>query len=73
LSRNHQQLRFWILTGDALTLRFRAVIRQQVQQWNRPRWLLFTLLATTLSLIEEAVTVSMTNLAPVFGVQVGQA
>ena len=33
----------------------------------------FVLFATVLALIEEAIAVSMTNLAPFFGVKVGEA
>lgn len=38
------------------------------------RWQLkFVLFATCLALIEESITVTMTNLAPLFGVQIGEA
>lgn len=51
--------------------------RHRVQQWVRrvrlPRGVKFTLFATLLALVEEAITTGMTNLAPLFGVPVGAA
>jgi hypothetical protein len=63
----------WILGVGWLTLRYREAVRKRVQYLNISLWLLFTLFATVMALIEEAVTVSMTNLAPLFGVKVGEA
>ena len=64
---------FWIVGVGLLTLRYRQPLREWAVELHWPRWLLFTLLATVLALIEETVTVSMTNLAPLFGVRIGEA
>lgn len=63
----------WIVVGGLLTLRFRESIKRRVL--NLPiNWRLkFVLFAILLALIEEAITTLMTNLAPVFGVQMGEA
>jgi hypothetical protein len=63
----------WILVGGTLMWRFRDRIRALVLAvpWDwRVKFILF---ATLLALLEEAITTTMTNLAPLFGVAVGQA
>lgn len=64
---------FWIIIGGALSL----ALRGRACRWFstlRGSWQLkFVLFATAMALIEEAVTVTMTNLAPLFGVKLGQA
>jgi hypothetical protein len=64
---------FWIVIGGLLMRRYR------VQAGELLRWLplgwpaKFVLCATAMALLEEAVTTTMTNLAPLLGVSVGQA
>jgi len=63
----------WIGLGGSLMLLFRPRVQAFTARiplgW---RWQ-FILFATVLALTEEAITTSMTNLAPVFGVRVGEA
>ena len=64
---------FWIVIGGSLSYRFRdpatALIRRLPMAWQAK----FILCATAMALLEEAVTTTMTNLAPLFGVPIGQA
>lgn len=53
--------------------RFRDQISVLVRRIPLPWQVKFTLFCTILALLEEAVTVSMTNLAPSFGAEIGQA
>lgn len=63
----------WIGVGGILMYRFREPIKEFVLR-IRIHWMLkFVLFATVLALIEEAITTTMTNLAPLFGVRVGEA
>jgi hypothetical protein len=64
---------FWIVTGGLLMRRFRDPVRAMVQNIRMDWRVKFVVFATLLALLEEAVTVSMTNLAPLFGVPVGAA
>jgi hypothetical protein len=64
---------FWIVLGGALTRRLRNPARAFVQNIRLDWRVKFVLFATLLALLEEAVTVTMTNLAPVFGVPPGSA
>ncbi len=63
----------WIVVGGTIMLRFRDKISDLVRRvplgW-KPRFVLF---ATSLALIEEAIATTMTNLAPFFGSQIGEA
>ncbi len=63
----------WIVLGGSLMYFFRDPIRDVVQGIHMPWQVTFPLFCTVLALLEEAVTVSMTNLAPLFGAEVGQA
>jgi hypothetical protein len=63
----------WVILGGFLTIRFREPVRNYVQGIPLPWWLKFPLFCIILALLEEGVTVSMTNLAPLFGSQIGQA
>jgi hypothetical protein len=63
----------WILIGGLLTLRFRDRIRAWLLEVHLGWAWKFFLLATALALIEEAITTTMTNLAPEFGSQIGVA
>ena len=65
----------WIVVSGGLMVRYREVLLRAA---NRPLhglpWQIrFVLFCTTLALIEEAITTSMTNSAPLFGLKVGQA
>jgi hypothetical protein len=63
----------WVALGGSLMFIFRNRIRGIVLGLRGDWRLKFVLFATLLALLEEAVTVSMTNLAPLFGVPVGAA
>src|SRR6185369_579751 len=56
-----------------LMFRFREPIRGAVARWRLNWRLKFIITATALALVEEAITTTMTNLAPVFGVKIGEA
>jgi hypothetical protein len=64
---------FWIVIGGLLMRRYRDraadLLRRLPLGWPAK----FVLFATAMALLEEAVTTSMTNLAPLLGVSVGQA
>lgn len=64
---------FWIVIGGTLMVRFQEPISRGVRKIPLNWRVKFILFATALALLEEAVTVSMTNLAPVFGSEVGKA
>lgn len=64
---------FWVLIGGIYTLRLRDRIRKRVLAIKLDWRIKFVLFATFLALIEEAITTTMTNLAPVFGVPIGSA
>jgi hypothetical protein len=63
----------WALLAGGLMWRFRPAIVVAVRaiplQWQ----VKFVLFATALACLEEAVTVTMTNLAPLFGSRIGEA
>jgi hypothetical protein len=63
----------WVALGGTLMVVFRERIRGFVLGLRGDWRLKFVLFATLLALLEDAVTVSMTNLAPLFGVPVGAA
>ena len=63
----------WIFTIGPLMVRYRESIKGLVQG-IKIRWQIkFIVFATLLALLEEAITVSMTNAAPLFGVKIGEA
>ncbi len=64
---------FWVVIGGSLMLRFKEPLSNFVRGIALNWRIKFILLATLLALLEEAVTVTMTNLAPAFGSQVGEA
>lgn len=64
---------FWVVILGSLMVRFRGPIRRFVRHISLPWGLKFFLFCSGLALLEEAVTVSMTNLAPLFGAEVGEA
>lgn len=64
---------FWCLVGGSLTLRYRNRLRDWMLHLPlRWEWR-FLLLATALALVEEAITTTLTNLAPELGSQIGVA
>lgn len=63
----------WVVGGGLLMLWSRDRVKRVVLGIRLDRRLVFFLFAAGLSLAEEAVTVGMTNLAPLFGVAIGQA
>jgi hypothetical protein len=63
----------WIGVCGAIMCRWRDPIRDAVLRMGA-RWpVKFILFATLLALVEEAITTTMTNLAPLFGVRIGEA
>jgi hypothetical protein len=64
---------FWVAACGALMFMFRGRLRSAVLGINLDWRLKFVLFAALLALIEEAITVSLTNLAPVLGVPFGSA
>lgn len=64
---------FWVLLAGFLMWRFRDPVRALVLRLPGPWQVKFVLFGSLLALLEEAVTVTMTNLAPVFGVPIGAA
>ena len=63
----------WVIFFGALMYRFRRQICNLILAIPLPWQFKFVVLATGLALLEEAVTVSLTNLAPLFGGTVGQS
>jgi hypothetical protein len=63
----------WIVLGGLSMRRFREPVRAFVQAIPWPWPVKFVLFCTLLALTEEAITVTMTNLAPLFGVPLGAA
>ena len=64
---------FWIFVGGLLMYRFRDSVRRAVLSIPIDWRVKFVLFCTTLALLEEVITTTMTNLAPWFGVKVGEA
>jgi hypothetical protein len=63
----------WILLLGTLMFKLRDRIRDFILGIPLPWWMIFPIFCTLLALLEEAVTVTMTNLAPLFGAEIGQA
>ena len=63
----------WVFLGGALMVRLRLPVATRIHAIHLPWPLKFVSFATVLALIEEAITTSMTNLAPAFGVPLGSA
>jgi len=61
----------WIVAGGITSWLWRDRIRTVVQSINLDWRLKFILFATLMAMLEEVVTTTMTNLAPVFGVRMG--
>ena len=64
---------FWIILGGLLTWRFRKRLRKLAKEVSIAWQVKFVLLATVLAMIEEAITVAMTNTAPFYGVSMERA
>lgn len=62
----------WIALGGTLMYRLREPVRNAVGRIRLDWRLKFILFATALALVEEAITTTMTNLAPLFGFKVGE-
>lgn len=63
----------WIIFGGSVMHLSRERVRRFVQSIPLPWQVTFVLFATLLALLEEAVTVTLTNMAPLFGAKVGEA
>jgi hypothetical protein len=64
---------FWIVLGGALSLLLRKRVRSVLRRFDAHWRIAFACFATLLALLEEAVTTTMTNAAPLWGVPVGKA
>lgn len=64
---------FWIVIGGLLMVHWREPIRAWVLAIPMNWRIKFVLFCTLMACLEEAVTTTMTNLAPVFGGQVGKS
>ena len=65
-------LLLWVVLGGSVMFLLRDKVRMAVQRVHLDWRYKFVLLCTFLALIEEAVTTSMTDLAPMFGVKMGE-
>ncbi len=63
----------WVLLGGALMYKYQNAVKGWIQKIPLKWQVKFVLFSTCLILIEEAITTGMTNLAPLFGVKLGQA
>ena len=63
----------WVGVGGSLLYYFRNAIRECVRAIPFDWRVKFVLFATLLACLEEAVTVSLTNMAPLFGAKIGEA
>ena len=63
----------WVLVGGFLMYKFREGVRSFVLKIPGGWKTKFVIFAVILALIEEMITVTMTNLAPFFGVKIGEA
>jgi hypothetical protein len=64
---------FWIVICGGFMYSFREPIRNAVLKIRLPWQVKFVLFMTLLALLEEAIATTMTNLAPFFGVKIGEA
>jgi hypothetical protein len=64
---------FWIVLGGAISLLLHNRVRDILRHFDAHWRIAFVLVATLLALLEEAVTTTMTNTAPLWGVPVGKA
>ncbi|MDX9755554.1 MAG: hypothetical protein RBU29_16440, partial [bacterium] len=66
-------LLLWVLLGGWLNVRYRESVRVGFARVPLRWQTKLVLFGIALALLEEAITTSMTNLAPVFGVKMGEA
>jgi hypothetical protein len=64
---------FWIVLAGALSLLLRNRVRSVLSRFDAHWRIAFVLFATVMALLEEAVTTTMTNTAPLWGVPIGKA
>lgn len=64
---------FWVVLGGIGMYLFREKIKTMIQRIPLHWQIKFVLFGILLALLEEAVTTTMTNLAPFFGVKIGEA
>lgn len=64
---------FWVIVCGGLMYRFRECIRTAVLKIPLHWQIKFFCFTTILALFEEVITTTMTNLAPYFGVRIGEA
>jgi hypothetical protein len=64
---------FWIVLGGALSLLLRGRVRNVLRRFDAHWRIAFVLFAALMALLEEAVTTTMTNAAPLWGAPVGKA
>lgn len=65
-------LLLWVVIGGTVMYVSRDRVKELVRKISLDWRLKFILFATLMALIEEAVTTGMTNLAPLFGVKLGE-
>lgn len=63
----------WVLGAGSIMLHWRDSIRQRVLAFSASWQVKFVIFAILLALLEELITTTMTNLAPIFGVAMGEA
>jgi hypothetical protein len=63
----------WVFLGGGIMYKLRDRIKGIVSSIKIDWRIMFILFATFLALVEEAITTTMTNLAPFFGVRIGEA
>src|SRR5689334_2085053 len=63
----------WILVCGGLMVHYARPVAEFVRRIPLKWQVKFVIFCTLLALMEEAITTGMTNLAPVFGVRMGQA
>jgi len=64
---------FWCVIFGAVSILFKDRIAKFVRGIKINQFVIFVIFCTLLAMLEEAVTVSMTNCAPLFGVKYGEA
>lgn len=63
----------WVVVCGSIMYKKRDTLKVWLQKIPLPWYVTFVLTCTSLALIEEAITTTMTNLAPLFGVKLGEA
>ncbi|HET7143947.1 MAG TPA: hypothetical protein VFI68_08020 [Anaerolineales bacterium] len=64
---------FWVILGGSCMFLFREKVKQIIQRIPVNWQLKFVLFGILMAVLEEAITTTMTNLAPFFGAQIGEA